>query len=314
MLIKVLEPLGIPQEDLEKTLREAVADNAEIVFYPDRKTDPATLIERAKDADAVVLSNFPFPAEVIEALPQLKYICVAFTGFDHVAMDQAAKQGIKVSNCSGYSNAAVAELVLGNTVALYRKLLECDQATRAGKSSAGLKGREIAGKCFGIIGLGAIGKQVAKLAQAFGAEVIAYNRSKVTMEGVRQVELDELMQEADIISVHLPSNAETKGLISREKIALMKPSAIFINAARGPIVDSKALADALNKDQIAGAAVDVFDQEPPLDMSEPLLGAKNCLLTPHVGFLTLEAMYKRADIVAANLKAYLDGQPINLVN
>lgn len=314
MLIKVLEPLGIPQKDLEEKILKAVGDKAEVVFYPDRQTDLETLIERSKDADAVVLSNFPYPKEVIEASPQLKYINVAFTGFDHVDMEAAKAQGIKVSNASGYSTQAVAELVIGNAIALYRKLKECDKTVREGGTSAGLMGLELEGKRFGIIGLGAIGTRVAELAKAFGCEVVAYNRSPKEVAGVEMLDLDSLLQSADIISLHLPSNADTKGLINAEKIGLMKDSAIFINAARGPIVDSQALADALNADKLAGAAVDVFDVEPPIPADEPLMKAKNCLLAPHIGFLTLEAMYKRADIVAENLKAYLAGEPINLVN
>lgn len=314
MLIKVLEPLGIPQADLEAKIQAAVGNRAEVVFYPDRKSDIASLIERSQDADVVVLSNFPYPGEVIEAAPKLKYICVAFTGFDHVDMAQAKKQNIQVSNCSGYSTTAVAELVIGQALALYRMLPACDEATRKGQGGQAFKGQEIEGKTFGIIGLGAIGSRVAQLAQAFGAKVIAYNRSPKALSGVEEVSLKEVLSQADIVSLHLPSNAETKGLIGKEQLALMKESAIFINAARGPIVDSQALADALNQDKLAGAAVDVFNQEPPLDQSEPLLQAKNCLLTPHIGFLTQEAMYKRADIVAQNLAAYLQGQPINLVN
>lgn len=313
MKVKILEPLGIPQEDLVKKIEAAVAGKAEPVFYEDRKEDVPTLIERVSDADVVVLSNFKFPAEVMEAAPNLKYICVAFTGYDHVDMDKARELGIQVSNCAGYSTVAVSELVFGYIIALYRYILEGDKAVRTGKTSAGLRGIELAGKTFGIIGAGAIGLRVAALAKAFGCRVLAYSRTKKDVPGVEFVDLETLLQSSDIVSLHLPQNEETINFINEERIALMKEEAIFINTARGPIVDSKALAAALNNGKIAGAAIDVFETEPPIAGDHPLLRAKNCLLTPHVAFLSLEAMYKRADIVAANLKAYLEGSPINLV-
>lgn len=314
MKIKVLEPLGIPQTDLEKKLTAAVGNKAELVFYPDRKTDIPTLVDRCQDADAVVLSNFPFPAEVIQASPVLKYICVAFTGFDHVDMEAAKQRGIQVANASGYSTVAVAELVFGLTLSLLRKLPAADRAVRTGKSSHGLMGLELAGRTFGIIGLGHIGSQVAQIAQAFGCKVLAYNRSHKDIPGVNQVPLDQVLAESDIISIHLPVNVETRGFINANRLAQMKSSALLINCARGPIVDELALAEALRQGRLAGAGIDVFDIEPPLPEDHPLIQAPNCILTPHVGFLSLEAMYKRADIVADNLRSWLAGDPLNLVN
>ena len=177
-----------------------------------------------------------------------------------------------------------------------RYLQQADQAVRNGGTSAGLCGREIRGKKVGIIGCGQIGFMTAKLFRAFGAEVYAYarhEREEVKAAGIAYKPLDDLLRECDIISLHTPNNKETRGMISAEKIALMKKSAIFINCARGPIVDSKALAQALNEGRIAGAAVDVFDCEPPIPAEEPLLHAKNTLLTPHVAFLSEEAMVRR---------------------
>ena len=196
-----------------------------------------------------------------------------------------------------------------------RYLQQADQAVRNGGTSAGLCGREIRGKKVGIIGCGQIGFMTAKLFQAFGAEVYAYarhEREEVEAAGIAYKPLDDLLRECDIISLHTPNNKETRGMISAEKIALMKKSAIFINCARGPIVDSKALAQALNEGRIAGAAVDVFDCEPPIPAEEPLLHAKNTLLTPHVAFLSEEAMVRRAKIEFSNVYAYLDGKPENV--
>ncbi len=313
MKIAVLEPLGIPYETLDKKVKTAVGDMADVISYKDRREDIETLIERSKDADIVVLSNFKYPKAVMEKCPNLKYICVAFTGYDHVDMEYCREKGIQVSNCAGYSTSAVADLVFGFVIDIYRNIISCNEVVRKGGTKDGLVGPELEGKKFGIIGAGAIGLRVANIAKAFGCEVYAYSRTKKEIEGVTFTELDTLMSTCDIISLHVPQNKETTGMINSEKISLMKRDAVFINTARGPIVDSKALADALNKGKIAGAAVDVFEIEPPIDPNHPLLTAKNCIATPHIAFASVQAMYKRADIVCENLSAYLKGTPVNLV-
>lgn len=314
MKIVVLEPLGIKQDDLVSKVNAAVNGQAEVVFYETRVEDVETLIERSKDADAVVLSNFKYPREVIENCPNLKYICVAFTGYDHVDMECCKERGITVSNCAGYSTVAVADLVFGFIIDLYRSVIKCNEVVRVGGTKAGLVGPEMEGKKFGVIGCGAIGSRVARIANAFGCDVYAYSRTVKDIPGVKFVSLDELLATCDIVSLHVPQNAQTIGLMSAENIAKMKKSAILINTARGPVVDSVALANALNNGDIAGAAVDVYEKEPPISEDHPLLHAKNCICTPHVAFATTEAMYKRADIVCANLSAYLAGSPQNVVS
>lgn len=312
MKIVLLEPLGIPDEILVEKVREAAGDN-EVIYYNTRREDTETLIERSRDADAVVLSNFKFSREVMEKCPHLKYICVAFTGYDHVDMDYARERGIAVSNCAGYSTSAVADLVFGFVIDLYRNIIKCNDVVRNGGTKAGLIGPELEGKKFGIIGTGAIGSRVARIANAFGCKVYAYSRTRKNLSDVTFTDLDTLMSTCDIISVHVPQNSETTGMISKEKIALMKNDAVLINTARGPIVDSIALAEALNNGKIAGAAVDVFETEPPIDPEHPLLNARNCIATPHIAFASVQAMYKRADIVCENIRAYLEGNPVNLV-
>ena len=312
MKIVLLEPLGIPDEVLVEKVREAAGDN-EVIYYNTRREDTETLIERSRDADAVVLSNFKFSREVMEKCPHLKYICVAFTGYDHVYMDYARERGIAVSNCAGYSTSAVADLVFGFVIDLYRNIIKCNDVVRNGGTKAGLIGPELEGKKFGIIGTGAIGSRVARIANAFGCKVYAYSRTRKNLPDVTFTDLDTLMSTCDIISVHVPQNSETTGMISAEKIALMKNDAVLINTARGPIVDSIALAEALNNGKIAGAAVYVFETEPPIDPGHPLLNARNCIATPHIAFASVQAMYKRADIVCENIRAYLEGNPVNLV-
>ena len=313
MKLVILEPLGVEQEKLLALAEEKLTDRVEIKAYDTRVTDADALAERAKDADIVVLSNLPFRREVMERCPNLKMISVAFTGVDHVDMDYCRERGILVSNCAGYSNTAVSELVFGLALSLYRRIIECDRAVRAGKDKTGLVGLELAGKTFGIIGMGAIGTRTAQLAKAFGCRVLGFNRNPKQVEGVRMVELDELLRESDIVSLHVPLTEQTRGMIGEREIGLMKPSAILINTARGPVVDSDALAAALKEGRLAGAAVDVYETEPPIPQDHPLLSAPHVAATPHVAFATKEALYQRAVIVFDNVAGYLDGKPQNVM-
>ena len=313
MKIAFLEPLGIPEEELNAAVRAAVGAEVELVYYPDRRVDTETLVQRCEGADAVVLSNFPFRAEVMERCPALKFVCVAFTGVDHVDVDYCRTHGIAVSNCAGYSTVAVADLVFGLVIGLARNILPCDARCRAGGVKDGLVGFELEGKTFGGIGTGAIGSRVARIANAFGCRVLAWSRTERELPGVEYVELDALLQESDIVSLHVPQTAQTVGLIGEAELKKMKKSAFLINTARGPVVQSAALAAALRDGVIAGAGVDVFDKEPPLDPEDPLLHAPNLLCTPHVAFATRQAFEKRAVIVGENLAAWLRGETINKI-
>ena len=313
MKLVIMEPLGVDKEKLLAMAEEALKGSVEIVYYDTKTTDTEELIERGKDADIIINANNPLNAEVIRGCENLKYLDVAFTGIDHIAMDACRERNITVSNCAGYSTAAVADLVFGMLISLYRNIPACDHAARNEGTLAGLIGCELEGKTFGVVGTGAIGTRVAKIAQAFGCEVIAYSRTEKDLEGIRYVSLDELMRESDIISLHVPSNAGTKNMISAEKIALMKKTAVLINLARGPVLDSQALADALNQDRIAGACIDVFETEPPIARTHPLITAKHTLLTPHVAFASKEAMVKRAVIAFENVAQYLKGTPQNVM-
>ena len=316
MNIAVLEPLGIPNQDLAAQIFDACENidiELELSLNEDRREDPESLVARAQDAEIVVVSNIPFPASVMEQLPKLRYICCAFTGYDHIDMDYCREHDITVANCAGYSTTGVAEIVMAFAVMLGRNLVACDKAVREGRDKTGLVGPELENKRFGIIGCGAIGTRVAQLAQAFGCEVVAYNRSKKEVPGVTFTSLEEVLSTSDIISLHVPSNAETAGMLSAEQFALCKPTAYFINCARGPIVDSQALANALNEGRLAGAAVDVFEMEPPIPAEHPLLNAKNLIATPHVAFASDRAFEKRASIVAENIASYLLGTPSNVV-
>ena len=310
MKIVVADPLGIPTEELYSKIEKA-APGCEIVCCETRTEDVDTLIERCHDAEIVVISNIKFKEDVLSKCPSLKYVCVAFTGYDHLDVEYCKANGITVSNCAGYSTSAVADLVFGMVISLYRDIIGNNEAAKNGGTKT-MIGPELEGKTFGIVGLGAIGTRVARIAQAFGCKVIATSRTPKSVEGIEFTDLDTVMRDSDIVSVHVPCNASTMKLISEDKIALMNENTIFINCARGPIVDNEALAKALNDGKLGYACVDVFDMEPPIPADYPLLQAKNTLLTPHQAFISEESMVRRAKIVFDNVTAYLDGKPVNV--
>lgn len=312
--IVIMESLGITKQELADLKRPFETQGCVFRDYP-RTTDVDTLIQQARTADAMIIANMPMPGHVIEACENLKFIDVAFTGVDHVGLDAAKKKGVAVSNASGYSNEAVAELVLGMVLSMARNMHRVETRCREGKDKTGLVGWELKGKTVGIIGYGKIGSRTAELFHAFGTRVLAQSRTHHAgvPEYVEQVSQEELLKKSDIVVLHCPLNDSTRGMINAEKLAMMKPSAILVNVARGPVVVTKDLADALNNGVIAGAAIDVFDKEPPLDLSEPLLNCKNCLVTPHVAFASQQSMSLRAEIVFDNLAAWMNGQQKNVI-
>ncbi len=313
MNIAVLEPLGLSQAALEKIFNERMPKEARITYYPDRKEDVETLVERSKDAEIVVLSNLPYPKEVIERCPKLKAIMVAFTGVDHIAIETCHERHITVCNCSGYADSAVADLVFGMVISFYRSLAACDQRSRKHGTKDGLMGMELENKIFGIIGAGKIGTHVGVIANAFGAKVLAYSRTERYHRDLTYVSLDELLTKSDIVSLHVPATKDTYHMIGERELGLMKQNALLVNTARGSVVDENALAQALIQGRIGGACIDVLEQEPPFDEDHPILHAPNVVITPHIGYATVEAMEKRAEILSYNIKAYMEGTPIHVI-
>lgn len=314
MKIVFLEPLGITEENLSSRISKKLGEFCQVSYHKDRKEDLETLIERSKDADVVVLSNIKYPQEVIEKCENLKMICVAFTGFDHIDIKACNDKNIEICNCAGYSTVAVADVVFGMVLSLSRNLISCDKVVRNEETKDGLVGFELHGKTFGVLGLGAIGVRVATIAKAFGCNVLAYSRTEKQIEGIKFVNKETLLKESDIVSLHVPQNAETINLISKKELDIMKKTAYLINTARGPVVNSNDLANALNNGDIAGAGIDVFETEPPIEKVHPLLNCKNVIATPHIAFASVQAFEKRADIVAENIKSWIDGNLQNKVN
>ena len=310
--IVIAQPLGVSKETLDTLLAPLTGRGYHLTLWDRLPENQDDLGNRISKADLAVIANYPLKKEALDKASSLKYLCVAFTGVDHVDIDTCLEKGIAVSNCAGYSTESVAELAIGMMLSLYRKLAEGKDAAAHGKTGAGLRGIEIKDRTVGIIGTGAIGYRTANLAKAFGAKVIGYNRSH-SHDDITYTDLNTLLQTSDIVSIHLPLTKDTKHFIDKDKLSLMKKDAILINTARGGIIDNEALAEALKKGEIAGAGIDVFDMEPPLPEDYPLLSAPHTVLTPHVGFDTEEAMERRAAIVADNLKSFVEGKQKNII-
>lgn len=296
----LVEPLHISAERLQALSAPLQENGHSFTAYATKPKTEEEWLSRIGDAEQVILANTPMPEGVIDRAPCLKYINIAFTGMDHVPVAKAEAKGIRVLNAAGYSDEGVAELVIGMTISLLRKMKAADAAIRQGGKAADFCGTEIAGRTVGIIGTGRIGTRVAQLFHAFGANLIGFNRSEkdeLKALGLTYLSLSEVLRRADILTVHLPNTPETRNFLTARHFAMMKPTAVLINCARGPIVHSGDLADALRRGILAGAAVDVFNEEPPLSADEPLLSAPDVLLTPHIAYFTHDAMEKRAEIV-----------------
>lgn len=314
MKFTILEPIGMTACKYGQFKKEFEDLGHELVFFGDRNENEEELIKRAEGADAIVVSNIPISKNFIDACPNLSMISVAFTGVDHIDMKACNERNILVSNAAGFSTESVAELTIGMILSVYRKIVGGDAMTRFGGDRGGFLGTELNGKTLGIIGAGEIGLRVAEIAKVFKCKVLAYSRSEKSVEGLTFVDKETLLKESDIVSLHVPLSESTKGLISTEEFKLMKPEAILINTARGPVVDSEALCVALEESEIAGAAVDVYEKEPPLDKEHILFTAPNLIMLPHIAYATHESFDKRINIVMENIRLWLQGKPRNIMN
>lgn len=313
MKIVLAEPLTIQPELLEELTKPLKEAGHTFVAFDKKPQSEADWKERLEGTNVLMMANTKMPESVLEYAKDLKLVNIAFTGVDHVPVKALKEAGVQVCNAAGYSNEAVAELVIGMAINLYREIKAADAGVRNGKVTSDFLGYELEGKTVGIIGTGQIGTRTAELFGAFGAKLVGTNRTEheaAKKLGLQYLPLDKLLETADIVSLHLPLNDETRGFLKAEHFAKMKKDAIFINCARGPIVDNKALAEALEDGKIAGAAIDVYDMEPPIPAEEPLLHAPHTLLTPHVAYYTQEAMDKRAHIAFENTVDFVDGKKV----
>lgn len=280
------------------------------------------VIERAHPAHILLTNKTCLDRQVIDACPQLECIVVLATGYNVVDVEYAKQKGIVVMNVPSYGNDTVAEMVFALLFQLARNVgRNCDDVRKnLGWSqnkdwSYWLSPQmELAGKTIGIIGFGNIGQRVGAIAQAFNMKVLAHDRTPKTYPSYphQHVDIDTIFRDSDIVSLHCPAQPETENMINAERLEQMKPSALLINTARGQLIDEQALANALNKNHIFGAALDTLWQEPPLQ-NNPLLTAKCCVITPHIAWATLDARQRIMDIVAKNVASFLAGQPQNIV-
>lgn len=288
------------------------------------RTAPEDIIKRAKGAQILMVNKVVINKDTLDALsPELKYIGLQSTGYNVVDCEYARKLGITVCNIPSYSTKAVAQLVFSyilqitNEVTLHSKAVRNGEWTQCPDFCFWKKPlTELDGKTIGIIGFGAIGQRVARLANAFDMKVLAYNPRKKDYDKsleVNFVTLDELLSNSDIITCHCPLTPDTQGMINEKSISKMKDGVIFINTSRGPVVNQEALANALNSGKILAAGLDVLDVEPPTS-NNPLLSAKNCYITPHIAWAAKETRQRLIDILEDNLKNFLNGTPKNVVN
>ena len=308
MKIVCVESLGIGRERFESLKEHYSAMGHEFVYYMDRREDEPTLAERMREADVAVISNIKLPATVLSHCTRLHYLSVAFTGLDHIDLDYCRAHNITVQNAAGYSTTAVSELAVGMMLDLLRNIVTLSEQMHQGGSRGTFLGRELRGKTVGIVGTGAIGTATIRLLLAFGAKVIAWSRTErpeVKAMGVEYTSMEALLRQSDIVSLHVPLCDATRGLIGEKELSMMKPTALLVNTARGPVCDIAAVGKALVENKIAGAAFDVFEQEPPLPIDHLLLSTNRCLVTPHVAFATEESFAARADIVFGHVDEYL---------
>lgn len=312
MKITLLNSLEVKEEIILDNKDKLEKLGHEFNYYDSLAKDDDEIIERLKDSDIAIITNKPLSSNVIDNCKNLEMIDVAFTGVDHVDLDSVKENGITLLNASGYSDDSVAELVIGLTIAVMRRFNE-NRKNIFDDENNSLMGETLKGKKFGIVGTGNIGIKLIELLQVFGCDILAYSRTEkedVKAMGVKYVDLDTLLKESNIVSLHIPNNNQTKGFLGKDELDKMKDNAILINCARGPVVDNDYLAKLLNEDKLR-AGIDVFDMEPPLPKDYPLRNAKNVILTNHVAFYTKEAMENRAEIVFDNIYQYLDGNVIN---
>jgi glycerate dehydrogenase len=287
------------------------------------RTSEDSIVPRAHDAEILLTTRTPLSRQTLMQLKRLRYIGVMFTGYDDIDLKTARELQIPVTNIPIYATASVAQLVFALMLELCHHVALHSGATHAGEWSRSTDFSfrktpliELQGKTMGIIGFGRIGRHVGEVAVAFGMRVIASapsRRDTPEWPGFRWCDVGELMSAADVVSLHCPLLPETLGMINGSSLSKMKPGAFLINTSRGPLVVERDLADALNGERLAGAAVDVLSSEPPT-LNNPLLHAKNCIVTPHIAWATKEARTRLIESVAANLRAFLEGHPVNVVN
>lgn len=318
MKIVVLDGYTLNPGDISWKGMEAFG---EVTVYD--RTKAEEVVERIGDAEVVYTNKTPITKETMDACPNMKFIGVLATGYNIVDIAAAKEKGIPVSNIPTYGTAAVSQFAIALLLELCHHIGEHSDAVKAGEWTSNPDWCfwkyplvELAGKNMGIIGFGRIGQDTGKIAQALGMKVLAYDafkRPELESDTCKYVDLDTLLAQSDVISLHCPLFPDTEGIINKDTIAKMKDGVMIINDSRGPLIVEQDLRDALDSGKVAGAALDVVSTE-PIQMDNPLLGAKNVILTPHIAWAPKESRQRLMDIAVDNLKCYVDGKPQNVVN
>lgn len=298
---------------------DCFAQFGEVTVYPRTGTEEET-IARIADADIVLLNKVPITATVLEACTNIKLICCLATGYNVVDTEAAKEKGIPVCNVPAYSTQSVAQFTIGLLLELCHHIGHHNRLVHEGAWEHcpnfcfwDTPQMELSGKTMGIIGYGRIGQAVGAIAEALGMRVLTYSRSRRPEVKAEYTDLDTLLAQSDVISLHCPLFQETTGLINTEAISKMKDGAILLNTSRGPVIDEQAVADALKSGKLRGAAVDVVSEEPILG-DNPLLKAPNCIITPHMAWAPIETRQRILDITVESIQGYLNGKPVNVVN
>ena len=318
MKIVVLDGYTLNPGDISWEGMEAFG---EVTVYD--RTKAEEVVERIGDAEVVYTNKTPITKETMDACPGMKFIGVLATGYNIVDVAAPKEKGIPVSNIPTYGTAAVSQFAIALLLELCHHIGEHSDAVKAGEWTSNPDWCfwkyplvELAGKNMGIIGFGRIGQDTGKIAQALGMKVLAYDafkRPELESDTCKYVDLDTLLAQSDVISLHCPLFPDTEGIINKDTIAKMKDGVMIINDSRGPLIVEQDLRDALDSGKVAGAALDVVSTE-PIQMDNPLLGAKNVILTPHIAWAPKESRQRLMDIAVDNLKCYVDGKPQNVVN
>lgn len=293
----------------------------DVTVYP--RSKPEEIVERAMPADVALTNKVVFDRKLIESLPNLKYIGVIATGFNIVDLEAANERGILVANVPAYSTASVAQVAFAHLLNMTTHVEHYTREAHEGVWSRSIDYTycsapfiELEGKTMGVVALGNIGSAVARMAAGFGMKVLAFtSKPQDTLPPyiTKAASLDQLFSDSDYVSLHCPLTSETRGMVDARRLALMKPTAMLINTSRGPLIVEEDLVDALRNGTIACAALDVMCQEPPA-IDNPLLQCPNCYFTPHIGWTSPEARQRLMDVVVNNVKTFLEGHPVNIVN
>ena len=316
MNLVILDGYSVVQNDLNWQSVNRLPDVSVQVYD---RTSPADVVERSREADAVLTNKVVLSREVISQLPRLRYIGVLATGYNVIDIEAAHERGIVVTNIPAYSTPSVAQLTFAHLLNVTNSVAHYAEENRKGAWTQSpdfvwmdTPLTELQGKTFAIRGLGNIGSEVARIALAFGMRVVAVSRQSQMPEGVEKMRWDEALREADVLSLHCPLTNETQHLMNAQTLSMMKPTAILINTGRGPLVDESAVAQALSDGRLRAYCADVLSVE-PARADNPLLKAPRCYLTPHIAWASREARLRLIDIATRNLASFLNGTPINVI-